>query len=173
MLACHQLSSIGGLGGWGGNFMDGRRFCRNFRLEQGAVNGYGKEPRGNIAEPLIWAWGALRDGGGSGRHSCGLFLSSVLMLKIVDMAAREMQFTSYAKFKMFWSWGDISVYAKLISQAFTIYLSATRFGDTTIFKQTTNTNKQTNPTDNKESEKTKHAHMKMEINEIATKTNTS
>jgi hypothetical protein len=26
-----------------------------------------------------------------------------------------------------------------------------------------------NPTDNKESEKTKHAHMKMEINEIATK----
>jgi hypothetical protein len=27
--------------------------------------------------------------------------------------------------------------------------------------------------DNKESEKTKHAHMKMEINEIATKTNTN
>jgi hypothetical protein len=29
------------------------------------------------------------------------------------------------------------------------------------------------PTDNKESEKTKHAHMKMEINENATKTNTN
>jgi hypothetical protein len=31
----------------------------------------------------------------------------------------------------------------------------------------------TNPTDNKESEKTKHAHMKMEIKENATKTNTN
>jgi hypothetical protein len=31
----------------------------------------------------------------------------------------------------------------------------------------------TNPTDNKESEKTKHAHMTMEIKENATKTNTN